>query len=124
MQVRIKPETRIAAELAALRCSSPADAAWAARTLCNAGRALRRIAENECNGWPCPVRETRDGKVYAYNIESPAWRARDEKRRDRLETIVRDCLQAYGCMAGVEFNHDPRGPAVKLTIDGLQIAAE
>lgn len=117
-------ESRIAAELAALRRESPLEAAFHAHRLCKAGRVLRRIAENECNGWPCPVRETRDGKTYQYNIENPSWRARDEKRRQQQLLIVAGCLRPYGKNVTVEINHDPRGPAVKLRIGNIDIPAE
>lgn len=117
-------ESRIAAELAALRRESPLEAAFHAYKLCKAGRILRRIAQNQCNGWPRPVRETRDGKVYQYDIENPEWRARDEKRREKQVLIVAGCLRAYRKDVTVEINHDPRGPAVKLRIRNIDIPAE
>ena len=35
---------------------------------------LNRINENECNGWPKPVIEYRDGKKYQYSVENEKWR--------------------------------------------------
>lgn len=122
---KTKTETRLAAELAAMLAVSPGESAFHARMLCKAGRALRRIAENECNGWGVPAHEYRDGKLYRYTVESAEWRSRDEKRRDSLEDEVRGALRAYGDRVACEFNHDPRGPAVKLKLPrNVDIAAE
>ena len=96
-----------------------------AATLCNAGRALRKIAENQCNGWP---RARADGQG---SETDETWRARDEKRRTRLEagalaTVATLCGGGNPECPRVEFSRDPRGPALRLVYEnGSQsIAAE
>ena len=77
---------------------------------------LHRIDENSCNGHPRIKTETRDGKVYRFEVEDERWRARDEKKEASLEKRIREICAVHGWL--VEFQGDPRGWRTNLTING------
>ena len=72
---------------------------------------LHRIDENECNGWPRPVVEYRDGKMYRYSVEDEAWAARDAKTEARLEAQMDEIGKRWGMP--IYHQGDPRGWTVK-----------
>jgi len=75
---------------------------------------LRRINEDECNGWPREVVERRDGKTYRYNVTDEKWQARDQKTEISVKKRVKAIADKYGI--GVDFNGDPRGGAIRFTV--------
>lgn len=81
-------------------------------------RSLQRLAEIECNGYPKPVTEVRDGKTYCYSVEDQDLRAQCEKREAKLTQIVKDL--ASSCGISVDFQGDPRGLMFRLIAPGNQ----
>lgn len=83
-------------------------------TLHRAETTLSRVNENECDGWPKMVRETRDGRKYEYAVTDDAWQARDQRTEARAQAQVREICEKYGIP--VRFDGDPRGGAVRLVL--------
>lgn len=75
---------------------------------------LRRIDENECNGWPREVVERRGGKVYRYNVQDEGWEKRDKAREESTQRKVRNIAEKYGI--AVNFNGDPRGGSIRFVM--------
>lgn len=85
-----------------------------------ASRALHRINENHCNGWPRLITEYRDGKYYKYHVEDEEWRERDEARREKLEGNILAICKRNGW--DVEIQGDPRGYPVRLEVNGVDVS--
>jgi hypothetical protein len=75
---------------------------------------LNRINENDCNGHPRTVTETKDGKTYRYDVEDTRWEERDRKKENIIQAKVRTIAQQLGF--GVFFNGDPRGGAIRFIL--------
>ena len=84
-------------------------------------RKLQKLAELSCNGYPRPVVEYREGKMFRYDEEDDAVRERSEKREIKLEGRVRALALEYGL--SVDFQGDPRGLMFSLkTVDGVEVS--
>lgn len=68
---------------------------------------LHRLDENACNGWPKPVTEMRDGKMYRYDVSDEKWQAKDEKKEERIEKKAEALAKEMGW--SFERQGDPRG---------------
>lgn len=79
----------------------------ALKVLRRAATTLHRLDENSCNGYPKPVIECRDGKVYQYSVCDEAWQARDEKKEERIQAKVEALAKEMGWT--FERQGDPRG---------------
>lgn len=75
-------------------------------------RALHRLAEEECNGWPKSVREMRGGKLYIYNVEDVERGEFCQRKEARIRTTVQNMMAQIGVV--VEFGGDPRGAVMRL----------
>lgn len=78
---------------------------------------LHRLDENSCNGWPRPTTEIRDGKMYRFDKEDLAWKARDEKKEETIRQNVETIAKNHGWT--IEHQSDPRGWPMKLTVNGI-----
>jgi hypothetical protein len=82
-------------------------------------RKLQRLAEIECNGYPKPVTEYRDGKRYEYHVEDPVLRVYCEKQEAKTTDKVRQMALVHNLT--VEFQGDPRGLMFHLFHNGQEI---
>lgn len=77
-------------------------------------RTLHRLAEIECNGYPKPVTEYRDGNMYRYNVEDETLKAKCEKKEERARAKAQAIADKLG--VGIEFGGDPRGAVLRLRL--------
>ena len=83
-------------------------------------RRLQKLAELECNGYPKPVTEYRDGKMFQYSVEDMKLRERSEKRAASIEAYVIGVAKFLNM--AVDFQGDPRGLMFSLRLpDGTSI---
>jgi hypothetical protein len=82
-------------------------------------RKLQRLAEIECNGYPKPVTEYRDGKTYSYNVKDEVLRLKCEKQEARIVEKVKDLAKTN--KLDVTFQGDPRGLMFSLSYNGQEI---
>jgi hypothetical protein len=82
-------------------------------------RKLQRLAELECNGYPKPVTEYREGKRYEYSVEDETLKAKCLKSEGKLMHKVMELAQAHKLVA--EFPGDPRGLMFRLTYEGQEV---
>lgn len=83
-----------------------------------AERSLHRLAEHSCNGYPKPVTEYRDGKMFRYDVEDTEWRERCERLEAKTEKRVKELAATHKLT--VEFQGDPRGLMFRLYAKGHQ----
>lgn len=82
-------------------------------------RKLQRLAEIECNGYPKPVTEYRDGKCYQYNVEDETLKIKCVKQEGKIMHTVRELAQTNKLV--VEFQGDPRGLMFRLSFNNQEI---
>ncbi len=82
-------------------------------------RKLQRLAEIECNGYPMPKIEYRDGKMFSYSVEDQALRAKCEKQEAKTIEKVKQLATAHKLT--VDFQGDPRGLMFRLSYNGQEV---
>lgn len=70
-------------------------------------RQMQRLAELDCNGYPRPCTEFRDGKMYRYDVEDLELKAKCEKKEDKLRSRIEPLAKEFNLT--VTFQGDPRG---------------
>jgi len=83
--------------------------------LARINKKLDRINENEANGWPRPVVEHRDGKIFRYDVEDEKWREKDLKAEERLQNQAYELAKELN--VSIRIQGDPRGSAIKLSLN-------
>lgn len=80
---------------------------------------LQRLAELECNGYPMPKIEQRDGKTYSYSMEDTKLRERSERQEARIIEKVKELAVTH--KLAVDFQGDPRGLMFRLSYNGQEV---